>query len=157
MRSMPLAVAVVFTLSGCATSSAHDPAPAAVDKPPAAVSVPAASSPSAFANTHWRFVEVAGKPLPANVDATLTFNADRHVSGHAGCNGFGGAYQHDADGALRFGAILSTKMACLQPPGAMQAEQGIFDALSRAARARKDGATLLLQDANGATLAALQP
>jgi heat shock protein HslJ len=48
-------------------------------------------------------------PLPEGI--YILFNEDGTVSGHAGCNGFGGNYQ--ATGAsLLLDKLVSTKMAC---------------------------------------------
>jgi heat shock protein HslJ len=51
---------------------------------------------------------VADKP------ATVTFKADGTLSGNTGCNGFGGSYTL-ADGAITFGNIISTLIACEEP------------------------------------------
>lgn len=143
MRSMPIIAAIIFALPGCAVSSAHDPASTTDTSPPAASAPAPASTALMLTNSHWRFTEIGGTTVPTGVNATLVFDGNGHVSGRAGCNSYGGAYQQAPDGALRFGAILSTKMACLQPTGAMQAEQGVFDALRRTARARMDGTGLV--------------
>ncbi|MDQ2971630.1 MAG: META domain-containing protein [Pseudomonadota bacterium] len=144
---------MIFLLSGCAVSSTHDPASAAEN----AAYMPApALSVLALTNSHWHFTEIDGSAVPVGVDATLMFNGNGHVSGRAGCNSYGGTYQQTPDGTLHFGAILSTKMACLQPPGVMQAEQAVFDAMRHTSRARMDAAELVLLDVDGAKLATLQ-
>ena len=60
------------------------------------------------------------------------------------------------DGALHFGQMLSTKMACLQPAGAMETERGVMDTLGQTAHARIDNGEMTLLDVTGAALATLQ-
>lgn len=154
MRKIPLLLALTVALGGCAVSSAHNPADPA---PPSATAAP--SSPNTatlqLANTHWQFVAVNGNAVPSGVKATLAFDASGHASGHAGCNSYGASYQSGADGSLRFGGVLSTKMACLQPDGAMLTERGVFNALRDTAKARRNGSSLTLTGASGSTLATL--
>jgi heat shock protein HslJ len=70
-----------------------------------------------LAGPEWRLLEVDGRAaIPANVAARpwLRFARDSmRVSGHLGCNRTAGPYTADDDGALRFGALLSTRMACV--------------------------------------------
>jgi heat shock protein HslJ len=48
---------------------------------------------------------------PAAVDITLEFT-DGQVSGTAGCNSYSGSYEADDQGALSFGPLATTQMAC---------------------------------------------
>lgn len=143
MQARFLIVALAVALSACAMAAQQDQA---------------ALSPDALqlAGTHWRFVKVESHDVPAGVSATLVFESNGHVSGHAGCNGYGGPWMA-SNGALHFGGMISTKMACLQPAGAMQTEQGVFAALRETARARMQNHRLMLLDANGSALATLEP
>lgn len=50
---------------------------------------------------------------------TITFGADRRVSGTTDCNGFSGSYEHPGEGSVAFGALASTKMFC---EGSQEAE-----------------------------------
>ncbi len=102
---------MIFLVSSCAVSSAHDSVSAIDASPPTA----SASTALTLDNSHWRFAEVGGNAVPVGINATLIFDAKGHVSGHAGCNNYGGAYQQTADDGLHFGAMLLTKMACLRP------------------------------------------
>ena len=124
-------------------AASHDPAPGAPDA-------------LQLAGTHWRFVEAGGHDVPTGVNATLVFESNGHVSGHAGCNGYGGPWSA-SNGALHFGGMISTKMACLQPAGAMSTEHEVFATLGNTARARMQQGRLILLDANGAVLATLEP
>lgn len=117
-----------------------------------------APSPDALklAGTHWKFVTLDGHEVPSGVNATLNFERNGHVSGHAGCNGYGGPWSA-SNGALHFGGMMSTKMACLQPAGVMQIEHEVYAAFGATAAARMQDGRLILLDANGMALAALQP
>ncbi|HET9835336.1 MAG TPA: META domain-containing protein [Rhodanobacteraceae bacterium] len=112
--------------------------------------------PLRLAGTQWRFVRLDGHKVPPAVKATLVFESNGHVSGRAGCNSYGGPWSA-SNGALHFGGMISTKMACLQPAGAMQAEQAVFAALREAVRAQMRDGRLILLNANGDPLALLQP
>jgi heat shock protein HslJ len=142
MRTRALVVVLAVALSACAMAARQDQAP----------------SPDALqlAGTHWRFVTVDGHDVPPAVKATLVFESDGHVSGHAGCNGYGGPWMAGS-GTLHFGGMISTKMACLQPAGAMATERNVFAALRETAQARLQGHSLVLLDAEGAPLATLEP
>jgi heat shock protein HslJ len=140
MRPIAFAFAVTLFLAACASAA------------------PQVSPPDALqlAGTRWRFVEVQGHDVPASVRATLVFESNGHVSGRAGCNGYGGPWAA-SNGALHFGGMISTKMACLEPSGAMETERGVFAALRDTASARMRDHRLVLVDAKGATLASLEP
>ena len=43
---------------------------------------------------------------------TITFAADKSVSGHSGCNSYRGSYTLDDKGALTMSEVMSTKMYC---------------------------------------------
>lgn len=168
MRNISLLLATTMILGACAASDAHDPVVAA---PPAAGALaapqqsapaPGASASAAvatgalqLAGSHWQFSRINGQVVAAGAHATLAFDANGHASGHAGCNSYGGSYQQSAN-TLHFGALLSTKMACLLPAGAMQTEQAVFNAMRATAGARMDGSNLILLDADGNPLATLQ-
>lgn len=139
MRPIAFAFAVTLFLAACASAAPRAPAP----------------GPLQLAGTQWKFVKVDGHDVPPAVKATLVFESNGHVSGHAGCNSYGGPWTA-SNGALNFGGMLSTKMACLEPAGAMSTEREVFAALRDTARARMQGQELVLLDANGAALATLQ-
>jgi heat shock protein HslJ len=62
-----------------------------------------------------------------------------------------------ADGSAEFKQTLSTKMACLQPAGAMRAEQGVFNAFRHTAKVEIIGGELVMLNAAGKPLAKLAP
>src|SRR5690348_4303018 len=106
--------------------------------------------------------ELASASAAASSPATGTEMAkldigDGRASGKAGCNAYGASWEMHADGREKFGAAMSTKMACLTPAGAMRVERGVLDALQHTARLRRDGGTLVLLDASGKPLAKLAP
>lgn len=65
--------------------------------------------------------------VPAGVVATLVFNADGSVAVNPGCNSGGGTYLVEGD-SLRFGDIVTTRMACLGP--IMDVEAAVLDVLA---------------------------
>ena len=147
VRLIAFAFAMAMVLAGCATAAQRSSAPA-----------PQASAPSApqLAGTEWRFASLHGRPVPEDVHATLRFDDQGHASGRAGCNSYGASFLAGGDGALHFEQMLSTKMACLQPAGAMDTERGVMDALGHTAHARVVRGEMTLLDVTGAAVATLQ-
>lgn len=148
MRQVLLVPMAALAIAGCAARAARDPAPV--------VSVASSGhpTPGGLRDSDWRFVEIAGVPVPPGVTATLRLR-DGRASGKAGCNAYGASWEMSADGHTTFGAAMATKMACLAPAGAMQVEHQVFNALQHAARLHRDGETLVLLDASGKPLAKL--
>lgn len=149
MRTVPMLLMAALAVSGCAAQAARDPAPAAASAMPGTT-----TAMSGLDGTEWRFVEVGGMTVPAGVTATLRLR-DGRASGRTGCNAYGASWDLSADGGTKFGAVMSTRMACLAPAGAMQVERGVLEALQHAARIYRDGDTLTLLDASGKPLAKL--
>lgn len=143
MRARFLILVLAVGLSACAMAAQHSQA---------------SFSPDALqlAGTQWKFVKLDGHDVPPGVNATLNFERNGHVSGHAGCNGYGGPWEA-SNGALHFGGMISTKMACLQPAGVMQIEHDVFDSLRATDHARMQGDDLVLMNASGTVLATLRP
>ncbi|HWA15499.1 MAG TPA: META domain-containing protein [Gemmatimonadales bacterium] len=71
------------------------------------------------------------------------------ASGFAGCNRFSGTYTVAGD-SLRFGPLMSTKMAC---PGQDQVEGGYLAALGATVTYTLADTSLILQGAGGTRLA----
>lgn len=142
MRTHALTFVLAIALSACAVAAQNDQVPPSPDA-------------LQLAGTQWKFDKLDGHDVPSGVDATLNFERNGHVSGHAGCNGYGGPWEA-SNGALHFGDMISTKMACLQPSGAMQTEHDVFAALRETARARIRDQRLVLLDGNGSALATLE-
>lgn len=77
----------------------------------------------------WILSELKGKPVSAgeNGEANIQFNvADKTITGSGGCNRIGGPYTMDGEGQLKFGMLISTKMACSN----MQTEDGMLASFS---------------------------
>lgn len=150
MRPVSVLLMAALAVTGCAAQAARDPAPVQ-----AASAASSASTPANLDGTEWRFVELDGAAVPTGVNATLRFNHGR-AAGRAGCNAYGARYQIAADGTAEFAQTLSTKMACLQPVGAMQVEQGVFKAFRNTAKVMIVNGELVMLDAAGKPLAKLQ-
>lgn len=150
MRTCVVVLAIALVVCGCSARAARVPATAA------SAPVASAAADQSLVGTDWRFVEVAGLPVPAGVTATLHLRPG-HASGKAGCNAYGAAWAQNAKGTGTFGAPRSTMMACLTPEGAMQVEHRVFDALERTAKMQVSDGQLMLLDAAGKALAMLAP
>jgi heat shock protein HslJ len=144
-----------LAVAGCSAQAARDPAPVPVAPATVPASAPSSVDLAGLDGSQWRFVELAGQPVPAGVTATLRLRHD-HASGKAGCNAYGARYHVAADGSAEFTQTLSTKMACLQPAGAMQVEQGVFNAFRHTAKVAVADGVLVMLDAAGKPLAKLQ-
>lgn len=156
MRAVSIVLAAAVLVGGCAVASTPGTVPAhATGTTPAAQDAPAlAELLRQLDGSHWRFVRVAGEPVPDTVTATMRF-ANGHASGKAGCNAYGASYAIQPDGSAHFQQGMSTKMACLQPAGAMQVEHGVFAAFRQATKVEPRGGDLVLLDAAGRPLATL--
>lgn len=155
MRPMTILVLAWLAAAGCAAQAARDPTPA----PPASAAVPVAGAKVDIGNlggSQWRFVEVGGAAVPPGVPATLRFR-DNHAAGRAGCNAYGANFHVEADGTAGFTQNLATEMACLQPPGAMEVQRGIFTAFRGTTKVKLEQGELVLLDATGKPLAKLVP
>jgi heat shock protein HslJ len=80
-------------------------------------------------------------PAVADVDATLTFDADGKVGGSGGCNSLGGDYTVEGE-QITFGPIISTMMACADP---IMAQEGmVTQVMNESASYAIDGNTLTI-------------
>ncbi|MGE3929961.1 MAG: META domain-containing protein [Hyphomonadaceae bacterium] len=133
MRALLMTVA----LAACATPAEQTRAP----------EVPMAET-HALDGTAWRRADDAeSMPHPA----TIQFDSQGGAAGFTGCNRWFAQAERHEDGALRFGAAGTTRMACAAP--AMAAEQRFLDVLSRTASARIEDNTLVFLDAGGEVIA----
>ena len=80
-------------------------------------------------------------PVPGST-ITLSFN-DGEISGSAGCNTYGGAYQVDGS-EISISQLYFTEMACMDPDGVMEQEQTYLGYLDEAYRFELSGDQLLL-------------
>lgn len=106
-----------------------------------------------FERTHWRAVELAGKPVPpqdANHEPHLVFRRNGRVAGSDGCNRVTGRYKRSGS-AMKFGQMAVTRMAC---PDTTEIERAFQQALESTASLQIAGDRLELFDAAGTRLAA---
>ena len=101
--------------------------------------------------THWRLIELNGKPALAAAEqrADLQFarGDSARVSGSSGCNRFMGSFTHTG-GDLRFGQMASTSMACIDERVTEQ-ERTFLTALGATERYAVAGDTLTLLGSSG--------
>jgi heat shock protein HslJ len=109
------------------------------------------SSAETLVGTEWQLSEISGAPVAS--DAWLAFESGGMVSGHAGCNQFGGDYDRDGTG-LMFSNISATMMACTDP-GRMSTEAGFLAALQATELAVASDGVLELRNRQGDLLATL--
>lgn len=121
IRHIAVAAALAVTLAACGESASVTPAPAAADLK------------TSLWPSSWIATEIAGKPVVTGSEPTLIFDADGKVSGNGTCNRFAGPSTIEA-GTLKFGALISTKMACVGE-GLNEQETAYFAALGTAEKA----------------------
>jgi len=90
---------------------------------------------------NWEIQAIEGHPARGPRAATISFS-DNRISGHSGCNSFGGSFRFER-GFLIAGPLMSTKMACMGP--AMAQEQAIMRLLSQrlSVSSNRDGKLVL--------------
>ena len=82
-------------------------------------------------------------------EPTITFGEDGDLTMETGCNTAGSSWELDGD-ELTVGPARSTQMACVDPPGVMEQEATLLQALESAARVEIAPGTLTILDAAGA-------
>ena len=108
-----------------------------------------------LAGTGWVMSSLDGQPPVDGTTVTLNFTSTTEVSGHSGCNGFGGSYE--ADGFhIEFGPLVGTLIACLDE-GVMEQEAAFRTALENAAYYEVADGNLRLFDADSTMLVELTP
>jgi heat shock protein HslJ len=80
--------------------------------------------------TPWKLTQLDGRTPLAERVPTITLAADGRVAGSSGANRFFGTYETDPSGAIRFGALGSTRMYLDDPPGLMRQEGRLLEVLS---------------------------
>jgi heat shock protein HslJ len=110
--------------AGCATTTTTEPTPL-----PSIVGL-------------WLAHDIAGAPVPSDVQVTLSLYGDGRAVGRAGCNNYTTRYQR-TDDTIAFGPVASTRMACA--PELMTLEQSYLSTLEAANRVerRADGTLVL--------------
>ena len=100
--------------------------------------------------TDWRLVELGGRPSRPAGDGAPNLRLDapeKRAGGNTGCNSFGGSYELSGE-SLRFGALASTRRACVDD--ALNAQEAAYlRALSDTRTWRITGNTLVLSGESG--------
>ncbi|WP_148863590.1 META domain-containing protein [Marinobacter fonticola] len=105
--------------------------------------------------TYWVLKTLGNEsiePVQGKRDVHIVFDAERKLSGLAGCNRFSGPYARSKD-SLALGPLASTRMMC---PDRAGTENALFVALDRTQRFAIEGETLLLMTEDGKVLAQFQ-
>lgn len=98
-------------------------------------------APEPLWGSEWQLQSIAGQAALPQPVATLAFPQSGLAAGNGSCNRFSGPVEIDRD-RLKFGPLMSTKMACLG--GASQQESRYLAALRGAQRYEVQGDTLLI-------------
>jgi heat shock protein HslJ len=145
---------LVLAVAACAAATESIPDTGGGPTPGPETPVVSSEQPGAgdaLANTRWRLVSFgepgAETPVVAGSTVTLEFEADGRVGGSGGCNSYGGQYQVQ-DGAVSFGELVSTLMACTDER-LMQQEQQYLAALQSAGQFELAGRRLTIRYAGG--------
>lgn len=73
---------------------------------------------TALTDTYWKLTELNGKPVGEASEGRrevylVLRKKDNQAQGNAGCNGYGGTYELNANGFnIKFSRIMHTMMAC---------------------------------------------
>ena len=98
----------------------------------------------------WELTELNGKRV-SNSRAFIEFEeAERRFTGNAGCNRMFGSYEREGT-HFKAGNIGTTRMACTGN-GVARQEAAFLEALKKANRIRRNGATLSVSNAGGIVL-----
>lgn len=84
----------------------------------------------------------------------VSINLDKatgRASGFSGCNRWSAGYSSPEPGKLTFEAPISTRMACMEPPGIMAMEQTFLDRLVKIATYTRSEDHLYLESADGSS------
>jgi heat shock protein HslJ len=104
------------------------------------------SDDAALENTAWELEFLSGNDVLPGTTITLQFS-DQEVSGSAGCNQYGGAFEAKGKD-LGIAGVFSTEMACLGE-GIMEQEAQYLGVLGAAARYQVSGDRLEIFDGAG--------
>lgn len=110
-----------------------------------------APAPTALSANEWIAEDIKNGGVIDRLQLTLRIESDGKVSGHSGCNRFGGqADMTDvAAGKVSLGALFSTRMACMDDARNNQ-EVAFLAALGEVSGWRTENGLLYLTGGNGA-------
>jgi heat shock protein HslJ len=106
--------------------------------------------------TEWLLALLVGEEPIAGSETTLRFEQE-YLTGHMGCNRYGGGpdsgkYEATADGRLSIGPLAVTVQLCSEPEGIMEQEAVYAGALQSGASWRLMDGGLKIADASGETV-----
>ncbi|AQS41561.1 MAG: Heat shock protein [Candidatus Tokpelaia hoelldobleri] len=99
-------------------------------------------------------VALAGKAPVGNKPLVVELAPDGRVSGHSGCNGYGGTFKVDHN-KITFSRMAATLMACPEP--LMRQEHALYDAYTRVLRYESRHGKVILLDRKGKPVLTLSP
>jgi heat shock protein HslJ len=149
-RTASLSLAtLLLVILGCAPT--ETPAPTAEIQETTVAETSGPKDAGTLADRHWR-LEAFGAgdvrvPPVEGTEITLSFTADGQANGTGGCNRYFGSFETGESGALSFGPLGSTRMAC--PTEIMNQETALFRALDDTSRYEIDGVRLSLFSGDG--------
>lgn len=157
MRSFCLSITAAFLATSCQTMPPTT-GTAPTTSPQADTAAATTTPDAALRNTRWVLRQLVGQPVPppTNAEPYVLLRQDApNAEGNGSCNRFRGTYEQPADGQLRFGALLSTKMVCASPNG-NTTETNFLRTLENTRTYRISGDTLrLFDEASGQPAAVL--
>ena len=116
----------LIALSGCASES-KERREVRVDTRPMVGEIHQAELDWAWVSAQdWVLESIEGHAPIVGTTPWIRFREHTWLEGDAGCNRFTAAYQRRADTGLQISEIISTRMFCAQPEGAMQQEARLF-------------------------------
>jgi heat shock protein HslJ len=101
--------------------------------------------------SEWVLIALNGHGLVPDSNITLGF-AEGRAGGFAGCNGYGGEYTVDDQGALSIPEIAVQLQLCEKPEGVMEQESAYLEALQSATAYQVTADRLKMADALGQTI-----
>jgi putative lipoprotein len=152
MRSIVAAGFAVLALTaiGCQKKpSAGEQMPSASEQPPSTPDQPSAAPSIPITDRDWVLIALGGKTAPlgsGNEPATMRLeSANSTAAGFAGCNRYSSQVTVSGDN-LRFGPIMSTKMACADGD---ELERGFLAALKDVSTYQATDTSLTLNGPGG--------
>ena len=111
---------------------------------------------ASLVGTEWILTSLMGEEPIAGSEITLRFEKE-YLTGHMGCNGYGGGpdsgkYAATGDGTLTVQPLAVTVQLCSEPEGIMEQEAAYIGALQSAAAYRMTDSRLEIADASGETV-----
>jgi heat shock protein HslJ len=142
LLALPAIALIVFASCNAHAESESKTKPG---ETPVAVATPVADL-ATLENTHWRLIDLCGKPMPADAGVTLSFLPESQITGRAAVNRYSGGFRV-VDGVLKSGPFITTRMA--GPPEAMEREQAYLAAIGAAKSVAKTAAGELVVTVEG--------